>query len=240
MRVNNKKLSFFALCLLMALTCMSSEGFAQRDRVSRGSGADLCSSEDTKVVVKLATAKTKYYKNYNARTINAIHNSSSGGTILGLAGGPIEITTRAQYNIRTRNGKSCVHLDGIEVLFWAKPVIVIASNFKEGSCEYREVFAHEQRHVRTTRKFLRQFAPKLRKEVREIIKTTRTHAVVSQSKVDKAQESIQRPIETRLAAFQNKIFPILRSRQAEIDTPEEYARVAAQCDNWGKKLANGG
>jgi len=224
--------------MIIAMLAISNDAFAQRERThSRGSGTNLCSTEEPKVIFKLKTAKTKYYKNYSARTINDVHNHDGGGTILGLAGGPIEIAMQGEYEIRTRNNKSCVQLSKIEVVFWAKPVVVIASNFEKGSCEYREVLAHEQKHIRTTRKFIREFAPKMRKEVRKIIDTSRLHTVVSAEKIDQAQDKIQAPIVKRIFAYQDKIMPILRSRQEAIDTPEEYARVAAQCDNWGKKLS---
>lgn len=235
-----QKIFLLSISIVAMICAIPFDAQAQRERThSRGSGASLCSTEDPRVVFKLKTAKTKYYKNYSARTINEIHNNSSGGTILGLAGGPIEIAMRGEYEIRTRNNKSCVQLSKIEVVFWAKPVVVIASNFPKGSCEYREVLAHEQKHIRTTRKFIREFAPKMRKEVRKIIDTSRLHTVVSAEKVEQAQDMIQEPIVKRIFTYQNKIMPILRSRQEAIDTPEEYARVAAQCDNWGKRLAQG-
>lgn len=234
-----KLISVFITAIIFA-SVIPSDAQSQRDRTGgRGTGAVLCSTEEPKVSVKLKTAKTKYYKNYSARTINEIHNNDGGGTILGLAGGPIEIAMRGQYEIRSLNNKSCVQLAKVEVVFWAKPVVVIASNFEKGSCEYREVLAHEQKHIRTTRKFIREYAPKLRKEVNKIIDTSRKHVVVSSGKIDQGQQKIQDPITKRLFAYQNKIMPVLRSRQEAIDTPEEYARVASRCDNWGKKLARG-
>ena len=218
MPTNKIFLSF--MLFMMAILMMSQDAYAQRERThSRGSGANLCSTEDPRVIFKLKTAKTKYYKNYSALTINQIHNNDGRGTILGLAGGPIEIAMRGEYEIRTRKNKSCVQLSKIEVVFWAKPVVVIASNFQKGSCEYRAVLEHEQKHIRTTRKFIREFAPKMRKEVRKIIDTSRLHNVVSAEKVEQAQDQIQEPIVKRIFAYQNKIMPILRSRQEAIDSP---------------------
>ncbi|MFK7838729.1 MAG: hypothetical protein AB8B83_00220 [Bdellovibrionales bacterium] len=234
-------LKILYLCIL-TIWCaiIPHDANAQRDRHSRGGSYNLCSDEEPKVRVKLATSKTRYYKNYSARTINQIHNAPSGGTILGLAGGPLVIETRGQFSIRSQDNKACVQLKDVEVLFWAKPVVVIASNFKKGTCEYREVFAHEQKHIRTTRKFIREFAPKLRKEVKEIIKTSRLKIVTRSDNIDDAQAELGDPILARIKQFENSIMPILRSRQMAIDTPEEYARVNAQCDNWGEALARGG
>ena len=226
------------IIIIAVLGILPHEAQAQRDRSSaRGTGSSLCSTEDPKVVVKLKTAQTKYYKNYSAQTINQIHNNAGGGTILGLAGGPLEVDLQGQYEIRTRNGKSCVQLSAIEFVLWAKPAVIIASNFQKGSCEYREVLAHEQKHIRTTRKFIREYAPKLKKEVKRIINTSKKHAVVAEDRIEIARKQIQKPITERIFSFQNKMISVLQKRQIAIDTPEEYARVARQCDNWGKKLA---
>jgi len=211
---------------------------AQRDRVSRGGAiSNLCPEDDPKVVVKLATSKTKYYKNFDARTINSIHNAPGGGTILGLAGGPLEIATRGVFSILgDTKGKACVKIKNLEVLLWAKPVVVIASNFPKGSCEYKQVFAHEQQHIRITRRFIKEYAPKLREEVKDIISTSRHQILTRQDNIEEAQVELQDPILSRINQYFNSVMPVLQSRQAAIDTPEEYAKVAAKCDNWGERL----
>ena len=208
-----------------------------RDRRTRVGNTNLCSNEDPQVIVKLATAPTKYIRTKNAYDLTHMHNTG-GGVTLGLAGGPVSITVKGQFQSSTLRGHSCVELKRLEVLFWAKPQVHIASNFKKGSCEYREVLAHEQKHIRVLRKFVREQAPKLKREVRKIVKSTRTQYKVRDYKVSEAQKSIEQQIFKRLQVYQNRIMPILHSRQKAIDTPEEYRRVAAQCDNWGRKLAS--
>ncbi|MGB0719395.1 MAG: hypothetical protein ACPGRX_02920, partial [Bdellovibrionales bacterium] len=227
--------ALITLILIGAAASNPAYAWSGHERGGSGGGA-LCTTEDTKTTVKLATSKTRYVKSQNAFTLTALHNSG-GGITLGLAGGPIDITIKGRYGIRSRNGRACVHLENLDVLFWAKPVVLIASNFKKGSCEYREVLGHEQKHIRALRNFVRKHAPELKKEVAKIIKTTKTRAVVSENSIDTAQKSIEDPIIQRLAAYQNKIMPILRATQQGIDSPQEYARVAAKCENWGKKLA---
>ena len=222
------------LCVLFAFPQSSN---AQTRRFEN-TAFNLCTNDEPRVVVKLATAPTKYIKTQNAQSLTAMHNTGQGVT-LGLAGGPISITTKGQFQVTSQSGKACVELKNLEVLFWAKPQILIASNFQKGSCEYREVLAHEQKHIRTLRQFVKQQAPELKKEVRQIVKTSRVRYKVQENKISSAQKQIEQQIYSRLVAFQDKIMPILESRQKAIDTPEEYARVASKCDNWGKKLSSG-
>lgn len=209
----------------------------RRGRSSTGRGSALCSNESPKIIVKLATAPTKYIKTRDARDLTSVHNTGRGIT-LGLAGGPISITVKGQFQSTSLKGNACVELKKLEVLFWAKPQVHIASNFKKGSCEYREVLGHEQKHIRTLRRFVRDEAPKLKREVRKIVKSTRTQYKVKEHAVSSAQKKIEEQMFKRLESYQNRIMPILAMRQKAIDSPAEYKRVAARCDNWGRKLAS--
>ena len=231
----------FLITVFAMLTTMN-DAIAQRNRSyqNRDHSAALCSASKPRVSVRLATSKTRYIRNKSARTINQLHSTYGSGTVLGLAGGPIEIAMQGTFEVRTQKAKSCVQIRNVDVLFSAKPEVIIASNFKKGSCEYREILAHEQKHIRTTRRFMSEYAPKLRAEVNKIIKKARTRMMVPQGQETRAQEQMQKEITNGLIAFQKKIIPILQERQTKIDTPEEYARVASGCKNWSKKLENEG
>jgi len=219
-------------CFILLIFIDASHAQTRRNLTQAGGG--LCSDEAPRVQVKLATAKTRYEKDLDATTLTQLHGSGGSGTTLGLAGGPIEITSESLFETRTRNGKSCVQLTEFQVLFWAKPVVLIASNFPRESCEYRAILAHEQDHIRILRKFVREFAPKLKRQVKDIVETSRTHVITAENNQESGQDQIQKSIINRLESYQNEIMPILKSRQAAIDTPEEYAHVQAQCDNWGR------
>lgn len=230
-----KKINNMIVVTMFLLVGVTTDAFAQSRR-SQTIDTNLCSNDAPITSVKLATAPTKYIKTQDARSLTAMHNSGRGVT-LGLAGGPISITINGQFQTRSINDKACVELKKLEVLFWAKPEVLIASNFKKGSCEYREVLGHEQKHIRVLRNFVREQAPLLKKEVKKIVSSSRTQYKVKEQNVEKAQKEIEKQIFSRLEAHQNKIMPILQSRQTAIDSPEEYARVAAKCKNWGKKLS---
>ena len=228
----------FSILFLTLAAVSPAEANDRRVRSGSAAASNLCSNEEPQVIVKLATAPTKYIKTKDAFDLTAMHNSGRGSVTLGLAGGPISITMKGRFQVSTMRGHSCIELSRLEVLFWAKPQVHIASNFERGSCEYREVLAHEQKHIRVLRKFVREQAPKLKREVRKIVKATKTQHKVRDYQIEAAQSDVEKRIFKRIQAYQNRIMPILDARQKAIDTPEEYRRVAAQCDNWGKKLAS--
>ena len=233
------RLPLIMMTLLLSLTTAIHDANARESRTASGRSAasNLCSDESPQIIVKLATAPTKYIKTRNAYDLTSMHNTG-GGVTLGLAGGPISITVRGQFQSTSLKNNACVELKKLEVLFWAKPEVHIANNFKKGSCEYREVLGHEQKHIRTLRQFVKQQAPKLKREVRKIVKSTRTQYKVKDTQASTAQKKIEKQIFKRLEAYQNRIMPVLQARQKAIDTPEEYRRVAARCDNWGRKLVS--
>lgn len=210
---------------------------AQANAQSYRSESGLCPSKSTQTSVKIATNNTKYIKSKSADNLTALHNKGTGVT-LGLAGGPIEVSIQSSFSITSRNNSACVKLEKLIVLLKAKPEIHIASNFRQGTCEYREVLAHEQKHIAELRRFIREHAPKLTREVRKIVRTSETKKIVSETQVKRAQNQIQQDIIARINAYQEKIMDVLRYRQTLIDSPEEYKRVSRLCRNWDKKLSH--
>lgn len=198
-----------------------------------------CARQSPLSSVRFLIEDTKYTKNKTAKNLTALHNDG-GGVTLGLAGGPIEISIKSRFSIQTQNARACVNLEKLEVLLTAKPEILIASNFKKGTCEYREIINHEQQHIRILRRFVREQTPKLKREVSKILKQTQTTAAISEDNVKRAQTRIQDQVVARITAYQKQVLKTLKKRQSAIDTPREYAKVSRACNNWGKDLANKG
>jgi len=210
----------YMLFIIMLTMLPVNSAYAQRDRVSRGGGATLCSDEEPKVIVKLATSPTKYYKNYDARSINAIHNAKGGGTILGLAGGPLEIETRGQFSIRTLNGKACVQIKNIEVMLWTKPAIIIASNFKKGTCEYNEILAHEERHHETNVTVVETLAMRMEADMPRLI-AMMENRYVQKGSVQDEFEKLKQSMSDALDIYLEEITIRKKEFNALVDTPQE-------------------
>jgi hypothetical protein len=198
----------------------------------------FCQFEKPRVIVKMATTKTRYIRDQSARDLTEMHTGRSGNNIGGLGGGEIGYKIATKYNIMSQGGKYCVGLEAVKVTFYGKPEVHIASNFKRGSCEYTAVLGHEQIHIRTMRKFMREYAPKFKKEVARIAKSSRRHiGPIREDQVEGAQEELQNQYARQLSAYLGKVLPILGSRQKKVDSPEEYARVFKKCKNWDRKFS---
>jgi hypothetical protein len=198
----------------------------------------FCQFEKPRVIVKMATTKTRYVRDQSARDLTEMHTGRSGNNIGGLGGGEIGYKIATKYNIMSQRGKHCVGLEAVKVTFYGKPEVHIASNFKRGSCEYTAVLGHEQIHIRTMRKFMREYAPKFKKEVARIAKSSRRHiGPIRENQIEEAQADLQNAYVQQLSIYLGKVLPILGQRQKKVDSPEEYDRVFAKCKNWNRKFA---
>lgn len=203
---------------------------------ANGSAAALCDTQTPQVHVSLNTAKTRYIRTNSAATLSAMHGDGSHATVGGLGGGEIGLETQSQFIVRSQGDKACVSLKSLKVTLYAKPTIMIASNFRRGTCEYQAVLGHEQKHVRALMNFVRQQAPKLRRKVQETVRQSRTYKRVALNDTTAAQKQIQDNLTYQLDAYQNSLLPTLQHEQDGIDNAKEYERVARMCQNWQEKL----
>ena len=196
-----------------------------------------CTDSKVAVSVKTATGRTSYSRDKSSAELTEMHGG--GGAVGGLGGGEVGFKAEAQYRATRVSGSSsiCVKLRSLEIVFFAKPKIHIASNFRRGTCEYGAVMAHEKKHVRELLKFVREYRPKVKSYMEKAVVKARTSYPARPSKVNDAQEQIQEDILKEIETLQGKIMPILNERQQAIDSEEEYARVTAKCGDWNERLS---
>ena len=197
-----------------------------------------CSASTPSLSVKTSTTNTKYIRTKSAKDLTEIHGGH-GSTVGGLGGGEIGFKAETRFEVASQGSQACVKLKSVDVTFFAKPEIHIAKNFGRGTCEYSAVLAHEQGHIRILRKFVREYSPKVKQELRRIVRQLDTSiGPMSRSKVEVTQNRLQKQFITKLEQYQDKIMPILEARQKRFDSPEEYKRVASKCRKWDQRLGS--
>lgn len=155
----------------------------------------------------------------------------------GLGGGEIGFDTETRFEIAESAGQACVNLTEIDVIFYAKPEVHVASNFQKGSCEYNAVIEHEKKHIAVLRDFIREYSPKVKAQIQDIVRQSRIAiGPFKTSRIDAAQQKLQQDFMRKIEAYSAQIIPVLAARQSQIDAPEEYERVQAQCRKWDKNL----
>ena len=127
------------------------------------------------------------------------------------------------------SGPICYSLHRIKVDIQYRATVYIASEHPPNSCHYRELLAHEMKHVAVDRELIRDAKAQVGEHV---LNTTEqigrfaslpldTEASVRQAYNGILAQALSEALE-RIQAERNK-------RQRVIDTPEEYKRVAATC-----------
>ena len=197
-----------------------------------------CKASTPSLSVKTATTRTKYIRSKSSKDLTQLHGGGANSAIGGLGGGETGFKIENQFEITGKGSKACVKLKRVNVTFYAKPEIHIASNFGRSTCEYAAVMAHEKGHIRILRKFVREYSPKVKKEMARIVRSVNTAAVVPESKIQAAQNKMQKQFMSKLEQYNEKIMPVLAKRQKAFDSPQEYARVDAKCRKWDQKLAD--
>ena len=124
-----------------------------------------------------------------------------------------------------RDGRACVR-PTIRIAFSMTPMTVfVGSEYHGDACREAVIMAHERKHVAVYSQFIVEFAREMRDAVSRDFGNTIFYAP------DRAQA--QRDIEARLATHLEPAIDDsmrrIKERQKTVDSPEEYARVAAAC-----------
>ena len=132
-----------------------------------------------------------------------------------------------------RNGTYCASLRSVTVEFrFTDSTIFVATDLPRDSCIYREVLAHEHKHVAVDAQLLNEWNSRLRTEVTHAVSTVGT---VSARSSDEAVKLLSARLEPNIRRTMDALMAERAHRQAQVDTPEEYHRVSRSCNGEVRK-----
>lgn len=111
-----------------------------------------------------------YVHNLSKLEISALENESSGkmreaaGLTLVVAGAVQTYTSRAQ----ALSGNECVVVHGVRILPMKEVTVYVAREYPVGSCNYKAVKRHEDKHVAIARRLVSEYRPRLLQAVAEL------------------------------------------------------------------------
>lgn len=122
-------------------------------------------------------------------------------------------------------GRSECGAPRIEVTLRYEPMVVyIGSELAPGSCAYREVLAHEMRHLNTYLNHLRKVEATVRAAL-----VSRFAGKPLYGPAGQAGAQLQRELDGRWAEFIRRELEKVEPMQAAIDSPQEYGRLSEVC-----------
>mgnify|MGYP000214894272 FL=1 len=122
------------------------------------------------------------------------------------------------------SGYECV-APRLDITLSYRPIVVyIGREFAPGTCSYREILAHEMRHLATYLNFM----PQAEKVVREAL-ARRFQGKPLYAPSGQARMLLQRELDSGWMPFIKNEMVKVERMQAAIDTPQEYARLGKVC-----------
>lgn len=172
------------------------------------------------------TLDTKY--GFRALTNMGSELGPPGQQVLGLTHGEAVVQFETEIpSYIDRTGRWECASPQIKVAYGFKPMTVyVAKEFPTTSCAYREIYAHELRHVKTYQEHLAG----LEKEVNELLKQRFATGAPWRGPVGRTQAMLAEELDARWLPYLKRRIEQVKAAQALIDTPQEYARVAASCN----------
>ena len=147
----------------------------------------------------------------------------------GLHHGEIRLRTEFHMLQTTQGGRACLGLKELALTLGYEPVIYIARERPRGSCSFDAAIEHEYKHLNTDLAILREATPRIRAAAQRSLQQLTRPRPMPERNLDNARDQLQ----ARLTAILNQEMSTIEAernrRQALIDTPAEYRRVAQQC-----------
>ena len=179
----------------------------------------------TSVPVKALTTSMKGNKDATHVTDNS--NWRVFGLTVGLVGGG---NYRVHYSSKTdQTGQSCIYVDRVEFLITYTPTVFIGKELQTAECRFKTVKMHEERHVATDLKVIKEFLPKIKMEILWYLRGVGAQGPFPQYEIDKNGKRIVDEVVAYVRPMVEKMSETKRARQSDIDTIENYKYESGLC-----------
>jgi len=161
------------------------------------------------------------------RALTAMKRPNVGnGFVLGLTRteSRVAIKVDGQLLAEPQTGLECV-APRIEVALYYQPIVVyVGSEFAPDTCAYREILAHEMRHL----KLYLAYLPKVEERARARL-AHRFDGKPLYAGSGRARELLQNEIDRSWMPYIKADMAAVERLQAAVDSPREYARLSKVC-----------
>ena len=199
-----------------------------------------CPANGTKpdTVLLERVGKVVYSRRHGRRDLQRLRARRNGPARVLRGAVPVGLTVaELTFRIRTRvilepqgRKRYCARLATVETsLGYGDIMVYVAREYRKGSCPYRTILAHENRHVAVFQGTLARFAPRLRTRLREAAGQMAPLWVTDrESPADILQERLRR----RLQPLMGEMERVMDKANARIDSPSAYRGEQARCRDW--------
>jgi len=153
--------------------------------------------------------------------------AGSGNKVLGLTRGNavVRFETQIPSYIQQNSRFECASPQ-LTIFYGFKPMTVyVAREFPPGTCAHKEIYEHEQRHVKTYEEHLAA----IEKDIAATLNRRFATGAPWRGPVGSTASRLQDELDARWLPYITREIERVKIAQALIDTPEEYARITESC-----------
>lgn len=239
--VQGKKSLFFVFLFLLLVVPVQMAWAAPKCEIPQKTRINI--NPDTSKVAYDYTRNLKNIQKTKTDTVDpyGIHSNS---ITQGFMEGQISMQRQVDLDYYVVGNKDyvCIWYKTIDVNVHIDPKIVIAKEIKRDKCMHKAVLEHETKHVHVDRDVVNEAAHDIAKSIYGDL--TETGFILGPVPAKKAQiyaeAMVKRVMDVTQDAY-DRMIQDRTTRQAGIDTLEEYQRVSAECPSFyqHKKLLYG-
>ena len=217
--------SLFPVILLAALGLGAPRVWAAPDCES---SADL--SYDIELEIDTPAARVIHDRSSAQLGQSRIHGSNA--RVLGLAYTGLAFGWSIGFDAEPMGEGYCFWVSNVRLTIrQPSPNIYVAREYRRGSCQYRTILAHEQKHVRNAREVINRYKPRLRQVLTSLRIPTGlrpiyvTEPATARARLRKLMKELAEPLYREMARELSKA-------QAKLDSPASYRLYFKQCKTW--------
>lgn len=137
---------------------------------------------------------------------------------------------RASYLTKTdQTGQRCIYVDNVTFEITYVPTIFIGKELQTSECHFKVVKMHEERHVATDLKVIKEYLPKIKMEILWYLRGVGGQGPFPQYETDKNAKRIIEEVVAYVKPMVQKLIETRRARQGDIDTLENYKYESGLC-----------
>lgn len=179
----------------------------------------------SQITVIVDTPAVEYDYSKTTQELSRKKNPGKNGTTLGLTAVREEVVLNSSFrSLQDPSGRTCMR-PGFSVTIKLNPQrVYVAREFYKGTCAFKEVLAHEMRHVAANQSHSERVARAFEQEMRSAFGNDIYYSTGPQG------DALVAAVRSSWLLHLQDELKKSELLHAEIDTPTEYARMGTLCD----------
>ncbi|QQR69877.1 MAG: hypothetical protein IPI58_04325 [Alphaproteobacteria bacterium] len=152
--------------------------------------------------------------------------------VMGLTAYQLSLEPHIQMSVRTlAPNRHCVAMSKITLSVGIRnQQVYVARQFPQGTCSYKEILAHERKHVATNKAFIQKLKADMTRALNTAAQDPKVTQAMLVSDPEAARVATEQQLYQSLTGLYKNMVMKLKAMQAQVDSPEEYERIGNGCN----------